>query len=256
MGNATSSADLTFDFAPTSPATAAAAATMPTLPFQIQIRFSKPGDAGQHTRVFSQRSLVTDDRAVACGGGMRVSVIALAAVQRAALLAEANDFAQARHTLLSVQKLLCEGKTDQQQEEYSNFMAACETLDGVLQNLSRGQRNDSTTRILLKMKNSQRVTFQSGASKNVTKRTKHVTKPTAPTAPTATASTPSPAASASASASASSSVSPPANTATATATATTVAPTDTTTTTATPAPTPATDTPTATATPSTTVTPT
>lgn len=93
----------------------------------------------------------------------------MAAVQRSAALAQKGQLEEARKVLHSAQRLMQTSATsDQQCEEYANFVTNCLELDSELQQASRDksrQSSDSMAKLLHNKKGAHMGQFLSGEAK-------------------------------------------------------------------------------------------
>ena len=106
-----------------------------------------------------------------------IGINGLAAVQKSAALAQRGQLEEARKVLHSAQRLMQTSATsDQQCEEYANFVSNCMELDSELQQASRDksrQTSDSMTRLLHSKKGAHMGQFLSGeAKKNIVSKRK------------------------------------------------------------------------------------
>ena len=98
-----------------------------------------------------------------------IGINGLAAVQKSAALAQRGQLKEARKVLHSTQRLMQTSATsDQQCEEYANFVSNCMELDSELQQASRDksrQTSDSMARLLHSKKGAHMGQFLSGEAK-------------------------------------------------------------------------------------------
>eukprot|EP00727_Mastigamoeba_balamuthi_P000568 m51a1_g10508 putative type a von willebrand factor domain-containing protein (943) ;mRNA; r:174690-177903 len=185
LGSVANAGDLAAEFGVDEAGSCKEVSAMGEVPVQIQVRFMKPGEAHERLRLFSAALRVTSDREQA-ERDVHAAVVSLCTIQKAAALIDQGNYDRAREAMLTAQRMLKRGcKTNVQQEECAIFVGAAETLDALTQNIRSGRKNDSTVATLAKMgKGAQKVQFQSGATKDVTKRKKHTQQaPQPPAAP-------------------------------------------------------------------------
>eukprot|EP01027_Heterolobosea_sp_BB2_P022425 GEZU01033021.1.p1 GENE.GEZU01033021.1~~GEZU01033021.1.p1 ORF type:complete len:968 (+),score=243.56 GEZU01033021.1:73-2976(+) len=181
IGNVQDSSDITFDFGTKTPGKASnIKATQ--LPVQTQVSYKRM-DGTEAIRVSTVMLPVCHKRADAeADKDLNVSVLALHAVQQAATMASAQNYAGARNLLFAVQRMLQRAaKSDIQLEEYANFISMSEDLDTELSNLQQrgGRPNDRSAKIFHKMKTETKASFLSGVKKEeLVKRRKNHTKAT------------------------------------------------------------------------------
>jgi len=170
VGNVNNDTDVTFEFSlKFKPST-----YQEKYPFQMQVMYTKP-DTSRLLRVFSFDMPATKARQHA-ESNADISVISLNAVQQSAKLAQAGQHAASRDYLHSVQRLLQQIITQNQDtpnynvfcEEYSNFVTITEDLDTELLNMAQRRTkavSDATAKVLNQMKNTSIITFLSGSRK-------------------------------------------------------------------------------------------
>ncbi|KAL6071496.1 Ras GTPase [Balamuthia mandrillaris] len=184
VGNVTSETDLTFDFACKDEYKTSSRKKEKTsskkvsdeeevaIPFQAQIRFTTL-DGMQCLRIVTSKFASTADRGVA-EDGLDVAVVALHALHRAAEIAQAGHYLDARKLLFGVQRLLKRGaKSDIQMEEYANYISTSDELDRELRECilrlksytKGGAMGDTTARTLIKMKGAHKNMLLSGRRK-------------------------------------------------------------------------------------------
>jgi len=139
---------------------------------QAQITFKRTNGSTCLRVITKERELTTKRDEVLVT--IDVALTALSGVQQCAKIAKTGKFKDARDKLVGIQKLLSKAaKTDQQIEEYYNFLDKSDPLDKELkanENNTRAILKDQTAKILYQMKNANRVLFLSGARKNLNKR--------------------------------------------------------------------------------------
>jgi hypothetical protein len=136
-------------------------------PVQLQLRYTR-SDGTVCCRVLSRMLPVTTDRQVAVEG-MNAAVVGLAAVQQCAALAQEGKVADAVELLHSVRRMMLRGAlSDEQQEEFGNFVSQCQELDLALGAMVRQKRrkvNDSTTKLLFQRRHANINDFYAGSKK-------------------------------------------------------------------------------------------
>jgi len=135
--------------------------------FQAQITYTKPNEA-QCVRIITKAIDMTASHQAAIQN-CNVSIISMAAVRRAARLAEAKKFQEGRDLLLAVQTMLQrDAKSDTQMEEISNFAFYSGDLERELIKGSK-QKNpridDQTAKVLFRMKDYPFNDFLAGSKK-------------------------------------------------------------------------------------------
>jgi len=143
---------------------------------QAQVRYRRK-DGSKWLKVISHSKEVTSDRTVH-EKASNVAVTGLAAVQRAAKLAQEGKVEEARANLHATERMLLRGaQSDQQQEEHAIFGDIATTMDSTLMNQSSssgasvisggtaGTSRDNMAKMLHRNKNANMAQFMSGAAK-------------------------------------------------------------------------------------------
>ncbi|XP_060080310.1 circularly permutated Ras protein 1-like [Ylistrum balloti] len=164
VGNATRDTDVTFFFKQKKDKSL----DVESLPFQVRVSFTLK-DGRKMLRVISKSMKVTKDRAK-MEEEMNVAVVGLAAAQKTADLASKGKVEQARNRLTSVNRLLNNAcTTDEQKEERYNFRTECAELHQDLNkrleknNSFSGKGSDQSSRMYSKMMRQSSAKF-TGAS--------------------------------------------------------------------------------------------
>jgi len=173
IGNATSETDVAFGFSFKKNAKKDEKKAPTSLPFQAQIRFTRP-DGYKCIRIITKQTKVTNQREEA-EKACNVAVVGLNGVQQAAKIAlsgSERDVLHAREKLYSVQRLIQRAaNSGTQKEEYFNFVSQSNELDSQLKEVKDKKGNeDATAKVLYKMKGANKNAFLSGERKVVDKR--------------------------------------------------------------------------------------
>jgi len=164
LGNATKLSDITFEYSMRRKYRKTA---IPTLPFQVQIRYKRL-DGSKCIRVLSQSRPVSQDREEV-EKSMDCAVASLAAVHRCAAEAEAGDYESARARLHAARKMMHRGAlTDEQQEEMGNFVSRTADLELELlrcQRQKNSKAGDDSVRLFYQMKKADQSIFLSAQKK-------------------------------------------------------------------------------------------
>jgi len=161
IGNVTSESDITFEFH--TPNVQLNSKPV-TLPFQIQITYTKPS-GWKNVRIISKQREITTDR-VSVEKNSELAIIGLNAVKTAANLAQSGDIKAARNKLFAVQHMMKRGaQSDTQMEEYYNYISVSAELDEELKRVETSKSSDTTAKILYRMKGASKTAFLAGAKK-------------------------------------------------------------------------------------------
>jgi len=155
VGNVTGDSDFTFRYKATK-----YFSTDKKMVFQARLSYSRP-DGAQVLRIISKNLTVTGDREL-MENSINSALVAMAAVQRSAELAQKGEYKSARINLISTQRLLQRGMHSRaSQREYINFIVQAEKLDGFMRQAqaqeavlgeNKAMRDDSAAKNIVQMK--------------------------------------------------------------------------------------------------------
>ena len=165
IGNATKTSDITFEYFIRKKFLKKNKLT--NLPFQIQIRY-KRDDGSKCIRVLSQTREISKDRKIV-EETINSAVAGLTAIQQCAREAESGDFESAKLRLHAAKKMIERGSlTDDQQEEFGNFVGQTEDLEREIRKCIRSKKkkmDDESVRIFYQMKKNDISKFVSSSKK-------------------------------------------------------------------------------------------
>eukprot|EP01125_Pyxidicula_operculata_P019969 TRINITY_DN7271_c0_g2_i1.p1 TRINITY_DN7271_c0_g2~~TRINITY_DN7271_c0_g2_i1.p1 ORF type:complete len:1174 (-),score=286.61 TRINITY_DN7271_c0_g2_i1:74-3595(-) len=180
LGNVTADSDVCYSYFPTS--RIKQDESIKELPFQIQVRYSKP-DGRRVMRVITSKLPIIRDRDQA-EQSCNHDILSCYAVRESATLAQLGDYQKARVNLISAQRLLQRAmKSKNHQRTYINFIKIGEKLDGFMReaqqidkvlfqlesegkpkdnkSIRKNNRDDSAARNIVQMKYVPRTSFDS-----------------------------------------------------------------------------------------------
>ncbi|XP_064623154.1 circularly permutated Ras protein 1-like [Lineus longissimus] len=147
IGNANKTTDLTYAFK--AHPTTRPVEQLTAIPFQIQIRYTKP-DGMKCLRVICHSIPITNDRKI-MEENVNVAITGLAAVHRSAALGKEGKYREGRENLLATERMMRRGaKSDRQVEEHFGFVAENVDIDEELRNnIFRKEKtcSDSTAKV-------------------------------------------------------------------------------------------------------------
>ena len=147
IGNVTRSSDISLKYRVDA---SAASLKLSQVPFQVQIHYQLK-DGSKCVRVISKFQEITSDKS-ADEGSVNIAVLALGAIQMAAVLGEEGRNGEALEHLQKTEALMRRStKTAQQKEEHYIFLQEVKELEPELKR--KGKRGDAGVKLLLAKKN-------------------------------------------------------------------------------------------------------
>jgi small GTP-binding protein len=177
VGNVTAQTDLGLRFVATTDAAAASDATV-----QVAVEFSLP-DRSRLLRVYTQRLVAVGEREKAESARFDVSIVGTVALQRAAALAEAGEWSQARAELHAAQRLCERASVSNEAKEELDALTSdfARDFDRELRRHEQSKTrvadlDDASVALFTRMRTVQRSALLAGSRKRelVAQRKKHI----------------------------------------------------------------------------------